>query len=160
MYMVNSGGSPLHKSSTLVLNFISNIICCFCSRELDLIPYHGNSPFKKYIKMYPKLSRSSLLDYSYPLWAFMLAYLHVPIYIVLFILIIEQNTNKRLFVSERNVFVSAWISISLWQSKINGENIFRFLAQSNKKVFWFHVTMNICLEVNIFQVGYDLICYH
>lgn len=40
--------------------------------------YQGNYPFKKYIKIYPKLSISSRLLYSFPLWTLMEAYLAVP----------------------------------------------------------------------------------
>jgi len=40
--------------------------------------YHGRFPLRRKMNTYPKDSRSSFRDISYPLWAEMLAYLVVP----------------------------------------------------------------------------------
>lgn len=58
--------------------FFSDIRSYFCRFVAALRPCHGNEPLLKYIKTYPKDSKSSLLDCSMPKWVFILAYLAVP----------------------------------------------------------------------------------
>ena len=63
--MANSFGKPLHKVSIGVVIFFSIILSYFSFLLLALRFYHGREPLKKYIKTYPKLSKSSLLPYFY-----------------------------------------------------------------------------------------------
>jgi len=49
-----------------------------------LVIYHGKLPINKYIKIYPKLSRSSFMDYKFPKCDSIAAYLAVPINLHLF----------------------------------------------------------------------------
>ena len=72
-------GRPLHNISTGVDIFFSIILLYFSCLLLAFIPYHGKYPFKKYTKTYPIASKSSLRDYSIPKWAFIDAYLAVPV---------------------------------------------------------------------------------
>ena len=55
------------------------MIFSYLSRLPADIPYHGNDPRKKYIKIYPKLSKSSLLLYSIPKWQLIEQNLGVPV---------------------------------------------------------------------------------
>ena len=79
MYCINSSGRPLVSYSTVVCIFFDLILFYLSYISTPLSPYHGNPPFIKYIIMRPTLSKSSLLLYSIPLWAFKLAYLGVPV---------------------------------------------------------------------------------
>jgi hypothetical protein len=54
-------GNPLHNTSIGVEDFIS-LILTYLSCLVDPVTfYHGRSPLKKYINIYPIDSRSSLL---------------------------------------------------------------------------------------------------
>lgn len=60
-------GKPKHNQFNDKLIFICKIYSYLSFLSMALILDHGNSPFKKYINIYPKLSKSSLLDYSIPI---------------------------------------------------------------------------------------------
>ena len=64
---MNSSGMPSHNFSSDSSYFIFEILAYFVFLSLALIPYQGNLPFKKYTKVYPIPSKSSLLAYSIPL---------------------------------------------------------------------------------------------
>jgi hypothetical protein len=73
----------LHRSSTEVTAFLILIYSYFSSLVLAGRPYHGKPPLIKYIKTNPIYSRSSLLAYSIPKCVFKLAYLAVPVNVLL-----------------------------------------------------------------------------
>jgi len=80
MKVRNSLGIPKHSYS----NEVSSIFCliyfflCFAER-LDYGESQGKEPFKKYISIIPKDSRSSLLECLCPLNTFRLENLEGPI---------------------------------------------------------------------------------
>mmetsp|Transcript_4497 Transcript_4497/g.6610 ORF Transcript_4497/g.6610 Transcript_4497/m.6610 type:complete len:216 (-) Transcript_4497:151-798(-) len=59
--------------------FFSQIRLYFSFLVFAFNPCHGSFPFKKYSRIYPMDSKSSLLDCSIPKWLFMDAYLAVPV---------------------------------------------------------------------------------
>lgn len=68
----------LQSSSMGVDIFFSEMRSYFCLLVAAFSPCHGSDPRLKYIKTYPRDSKSSLLDCSIPKCVFILAYLAVP----------------------------------------------------------------------------------
>ena len=67
----------------LVTAFLILIYSYFSSLVLAGRPCHGSPPLIKYISTIPICSRSSLLACSMPKWVFKLAYLAVPVKVLL-----------------------------------------------------------------------------
>ena len=76
MKVANSIGKPKHWDSIGVANFFYWIFSYLSFLLLALTPCQGKLPFKKYIRMYPIDSKSSLLLLSNPKWVFIDEYLH------------------------------------------------------------------------------------
>ena len=70
---------PLVNDSIVVQTFLSLILSYLSFLFLPCSPYHGKDPFRKYIRINPTDSKSSLRLCSIPKCAFTLAYLAVPV---------------------------------------------------------------------------------
>ena len=79
IYSLNSTGYPLQSSSRDVSNFFFLIFLYFSSLFLPGKFYQGREPRKKYNMTWPMVSRSSRLDYSFPMCVASEAYLAVPV---------------------------------------------------------------------------------
>lgn len=72
-------GKLAHNYKLLILNFNYFILFYFYCFDFHTKFYHGSFPFKKYIRIYIILYKSSLLDCYIPKCAFKLTYLIVPV---------------------------------------------------------------------------------
>jgi hypothetical protein len=98
---LNSVGYPAHNCSGWVACFRSKIRWYFCFLVLALSPCHGNEPRRKYIKTNPRLSISSLLLCSTPIYV----HIHIQIY---------QNIYKYKHIDKylsRSIYLYVHISI-------------------------------------------------
>ena len=78
-YSLNYFGNPWQSSLRGVFILVSFILLYLSLMFLALRPCQGRFPLKKYINTCPKLSMSSLLDYSIPKCVCIEAYLAVPV---------------------------------------------------------------------------------
>lgn len=149
MNSLNSGGYPLHSSSSDVSIFFFLMLLYFSFLLRPGRPYQGRLPLKKYSNTCPIVSRSSLLDYSIDCQS-----PTTKIRTDSFVSIdtcITGCTCQVLAISVGNV-LPIRVLVTLGKTKVDNEDaVFSLFSTPYQEVIWLDIPMNYSLIMNLFN---------